>query len=233
MLAAIDALRAAKMPLSANLKFFLEGEEEAGSPNLARDARRRIATLLASDLWIFGDGPIDPRGLPRIALGARGVTGFPTDRVRAGDQPALRPLRQCRAESRRAACGAHRIDARRRTAASRSTASQRPPPSPAALALAREAFDTRGMLAAAGIGATESGLDYGESILRPVAQRHAASLWRRGRAAQRHRSRSDRRLRPPPRAGHDGRRAHARPSRRTCARRATRSSTRRRPRMSA
>jgi acetylornithine deacetylase/succinyl-diaminopimelate desuccinylase-like protein len=35
MLAALDALGAAKIPLSANLKFFLEGEEEQGSPNLA------------------------------------------------------------------------------------------------------------------------------------------------------------------------------------------------------
>jgi len=42
-----------------------------------------------------------------------------------------------------------------------------PPPPPAALALAKDAFDTAGMLATAGVGATESGLDYGSSILRP------------------------------------------------------------------
>ena len=42
-----------------------------------------------------------------------------------------------------------------------------PPPSPAAVELARTAFDTPGMLAAAGVGASESGLDYGEAILRP------------------------------------------------------------------
>src|SRR5262245_59900410 len=35
ILAALDALDAAKIPLSANLKFYLEGEEEAGSPHLA------------------------------------------------------------------------------------------------------------------------------------------------------------------------------------------------------
>ena len=75
MLAAIDALRAAGIPLSANLKLFLDGEEEAGSPNLARmlAAHRE---LLGSDLWIFGDGPIDPRGLPRAVLGVRGITTF-------------------------------------------------------------------------------------------------------------------------------------------------------------
>jgi acetylornithine deacetylase/succinyl-diaminopimelate desuccinylase-like protein len=70
MLAAIDALRAAGIPLSANLKFFLEGEEEAGSPNLARTLAAN-KDLLASDLWIFGDGPIDPRGLPRLSLVSR------------------------------------------------------------------------------------------------------------------------------------------------------------------
>ena len=75
MLAAVDALAAAKIPRSVNLKFFLEGEEEAGSPNLARTLAAH-RELLSSDLWIFGDGPIDPRGLPRIALGARGVMGF-------------------------------------------------------------------------------------------------------------------------------------------------------------
>ena len=35
MLTALDALNAAEIPLSVNIKFFLEGEEEAGSPNLA------------------------------------------------------------------------------------------------------------------------------------------------------------------------------------------------------
>jgi acetylornithine deacetylase/succinyl-diaminopimelate desuccinylase-like protein len=42
-----------------------------------------------------------------------------------------------------------------------------PPPSAETLALAKEAFDTPGILATAGIGASESGLDYGGSILRP------------------------------------------------------------------
>ena len=36
LLAALDALRARKIPLAANLKVIFEGEEEAGSPNLER-----------------------------------------------------------------------------------------------------------------------------------------------------------------------------------------------------
>ena len=166
MLAAIDALDAAKIPLSANLKVFLEGEEEAGSPNLART----LAThreLLASDLWIFGDGPIDPRGLPRLALGARGVVGFrltvhgPKTSLHSGHYGNVAPNPGARLAaliaSMRAADGRITIEG---LAA--------PPPSPPSLELARAAFDTAGMLASAGVGATESGLDYGESILRPA-----------------------------------------------------------------
>jgi acetylornithine deacetylase/succinyl-diaminopimelate desuccinylase-like protein len=166
ILAAIDALRAAKIPLSANLKFFLEGEEEAGSPNLARTLAAH-RELLAADLWIFGDGPIDPRGLSRIALGARGVMGFrltvygPATSLHSGHYGNVAPNPGARlaalVASMRAADGTIRVEGL-----------SAPPPSPAALALAQTAFDTPGMLAAAGIGAAESGLDYGESVLRPA-----------------------------------------------------------------
>lgn len=166
MLAALDALRAAGIPLSANLKFFLEGEEEAGSPNLARTLAANKA-LLASDLWIFGDGPIDPRGLPRLALGVRGITTFkltvygPVTSLHSGHYGNVAPNPAARVAeliaSMRAPDG--RITIAGLTA---------PPPTAAQLALGREAFDTEGMLGNAGIGATESGLDYGESILRPA-----------------------------------------------------------------
>ncbi|MDQ4079424.1 MAG: M20/M25/M40 family metallo-hydrolase, partial [Gemmatimonadota bacterium] len=57
MLAAVDALRAARIPLSVNLKFFFEGEEEAGSDHLEAMLRQH-AELLAADGWIFCDGPV-------------------------------------------------------------------------------------------------------------------------------------------------------------------------------
>ena len=165
MLAALDSLDAAKIPLSANLKFFLEGEEEAGSPNLARTLATHRERL-AADLWIFGDGPIDPRGLPRLALGARGVTGFrltvygPATSLHSGHYGNVAPNPGARLAaliaSMRGPDGGITIDG---LSAS--------PPSPATLELAASAFDTPGMLAAAGIGASESGLDYGASILRP------------------------------------------------------------------
>jgi len=165
MLAALDALDAAKIPLSANLKFFLEGEEEAGSPHLAGTLGAH-RDLLTSDLWIFGDGPIDPRGLPRLALGARGVMGFrltvygPATSLHSGHYGNFAPNPGARlatlVASMRAEDGRITIDGL-----------DAPPPSPAALELARTAFDTPGMLASAGVGASESGLDYGPSILRP------------------------------------------------------------------
>jgi len=165
MLAALDALGAAKIPLSANLKFFLEGEEEQGSPNLATTlgAHRE---LLKSDLWIFGDGPIDPRGLPRLALGARGVMPFsltiygPATALHSGHYGNVAPNPGARLA---ALITSMRAEDSRITIEGLAA----PPPSPAALALARSAFDTAGMLAAAGVGVSESGLDYGEAILRP------------------------------------------------------------------
>ncbi|HEX3865363.1 MAG TPA: M20/M25/M40 family metallo-hydrolase, partial [Gemmatimonadaceae bacterium] len=57
MLAALDALSAAHIPRSVNLKFFFEGEEEAGSGHL-REMLARNASLLSADAWLFGDGPI-------------------------------------------------------------------------------------------------------------------------------------------------------------------------------
>ncbi len=74
MLTALDALRANQIAPSVNLKFFLEGEEEAGSLNL-----RRILTtyreLLTADFWIFGDGPVHQSGAAQVVFGVRGVIG--------------------------------------------------------------------------------------------------------------------------------------------------------------
>jgi acetylornithine deacetylase/succinyl-diaminopimelate desuccinylase-like protein len=166
MLAAIDALRAADIPLSANIKFFLEGEEEQGSPNLARtlEAHR---DALASDLWIFGDGPIDPRGLPRVVLGVRGVASFritvygAASGLHSGHYGNVAPNPGARLAhliaSMRAPDGTILVDGL-----------DADPPSREALALARDGFDSEGMLAGAQIAEAESGQSYGESILRPA-----------------------------------------------------------------
>ncbi len=73
-LAALDALRAADIRPSVNLKFYFEGEEEAGSPHL-RDALMRHRELLDADLWIFGDGPVHQSRKQQVVFGVRGVMG--------------------------------------------------------------------------------------------------------------------------------------------------------------
>ncbi len=75
ILHAIDALRASGTPLSVNLKFFFEGEEEAGSANL-RAMLTKHRSLLEADFWIFGDGPVHQTRAPQAVFGVRGVTGL-------------------------------------------------------------------------------------------------------------------------------------------------------------
>ena len=75
MMAAIDALRAKNVPLAVNLKFILEGEEEAGSTHLQQTLRLH-KNLLGADLLITGDGPIHPSGRPLIFFGNRGDIGL-------------------------------------------------------------------------------------------------------------------------------------------------------------
>jgi acetylornithine deacetylase/succinyl-diaminopimelate desuccinylase-like protein len=72
MLAALDALKAANQKPSVNLKFFFDGEEEAGSPNLA-DIVNRNAALLQADIWLCADGPVHQTRRPLLYFGARGI----------------------------------------------------------------------------------------------------------------------------------------------------------------
>jgi acetylornithine deacetylase/succinyl-diaminopimelate desuccinylase-like protein len=75
ILKAFEALRATKIQPSVNLKFFFEGEEEAGSTNL-KDIILRNKDLLRSDAWIICDGPVHQSGRKQIVFGVRGVTSI-------------------------------------------------------------------------------------------------------------------------------------------------------------
>jgi acetylornithine deacetylase/succinyl-diaminopimelate desuccinylase-like protein len=75
LLAALDALDAAGEPLSVNLKLFLEGEEEAGSPHL-RAMLTQHRDLLDADLWLFCDGPVHQSRRLQLSYGVRGAFGF-------------------------------------------------------------------------------------------------------------------------------------------------------------
>ena len=78
--AGIDAILNAYTAISksglmpgCNIKFFFEGEEEAGSIHL-NEVLEKYKTLLQSDLWIICDGPVHQSGKKQIVFGVRGDT---------------------------------------------------------------------------------------------------------------------------------------------------------------
>jgi acetylornithine deacetylase/succinyl-diaminopimelate desuccinylase-like protein len=72
IMAAVDAIRAAGLTLKSNVKFVFEGEEEAGSPHLAKMLSAN-KTLLAGDVWLMCDGPVHQTRRQLIYFGARDV----------------------------------------------------------------------------------------------------------------------------------------------------------------
>jgi acetylornithine deacetylase/succinyl-diaminopimelate desuccinylase-like protein len=71
VLAAVDALDAAGVAPSVNVRVILDGEEEAGSPNLV-PAIGLYHDKLEADLMLILDAPLHPVGRPTVAYGARG-----------------------------------------------------------------------------------------------------------------------------------------------------------------
>ncbi|HEY7544216.1 MAG TPA: M20/M25/M40 family metallo-hydrolase [Blastocatellia bacterium] len=72
LMIALDALKASGKPLTSNIKFLFEGEEEAGSLHLEEIVKRN-AGLLKADAWICADGPVHQTRRPLIYFGVRGV----------------------------------------------------------------------------------------------------------------------------------------------------------------
>jgi acetylornithine deacetylase/succinyl-diaminopimelate desuccinylase-like protein len=72
MLAALDALRATNEKPSVNLRFVFEGEEEAGSPHLARYLEQ-YPQVLRPDAWVLCDGPVHQSRRMELFFGARGT----------------------------------------------------------------------------------------------------------------------------------------------------------------
>jgi acetylornithine deacetylase/succinyl-diaminopimelate desuccinylase-like protein len=73
ILTAFDALKANGIPPTSNIKFFFEGEEEAGSPHLGEIISLH-KDLLESDAWIICDGPVHQSGRKQAVFGVRGDT---------------------------------------------------------------------------------------------------------------------------------------------------------------
>jgi acetylornithine deacetylase/succinyl-diaminopimelate desuccinylase-like protein len=73
--AALDFLKDEKTPLSVNVKFLFEGEEEAGSPHL-RAFLQKYRKLFQADALFICDGPTDQSGRMQLDFGARGTMGL-------------------------------------------------------------------------------------------------------------------------------------------------------------
>jgi acetylornithine deacetylase/succinyl-diaminopimelate desuccinylase-like protein len=71
ILTAFDALIAKGIKPTVNIKFFFEGEEEAGSPNL-KEILTRHKDLLKADAFIVCDGPVHQSGRKQVVFGVRG-----------------------------------------------------------------------------------------------------------------------------------------------------------------
>jgi len=74
MLAALDAMKGQRLAPSVNVKFYLDGEEEAGNDHLG-ELRRAHKDSLRADGWRFFDGPMHVSGAPQIVTGVTGVDG--------------------------------------------------------------------------------------------------------------------------------------------------------------
>ena len=71
ILNAYTALKEAGIQPKVNIKFFFEGEEEAGSDHLYEILQSNKA-LLAANLWVICDGPVHQSGRKQIVFGVRG-----------------------------------------------------------------------------------------------------------------------------------------------------------------
>jgi acetylornithine deacetylase/succinyl-diaminopimelate desuccinylase-like protein len=69
----LDALAASDIDLSVNLKLLLDGEEERGSPTVAKIIDDN-STLFDADLLLFCDGPMHQSRRTQLVFGVRGST---------------------------------------------------------------------------------------------------------------------------------------------------------------
>lgn len=75
LLTALDFFKENNIKLTSNIKLFLDGEEEAGSPHL-QQYLNRYGDRITGDLFLFLDGPVHQSGKPQVVFGVRGSTGM-------------------------------------------------------------------------------------------------------------------------------------------------------------
>jgi len=66
-------LKALNIKPTVNIKFFFEGEEEAGSPNLEAFLEL-YKNKLSANMWVICDGPVHQSGKKQLVMGVRGDT---------------------------------------------------------------------------------------------------------------------------------------------------------------
>ena len=71
-LSALDALDAANIPLTSNIRVIMEGDEEAGSPGLEAMVRAH-GDRIRGDALLLVDGPRHASDRPTLSFGARGI----------------------------------------------------------------------------------------------------------------------------------------------------------------
>lgn len=73
LLPVLEAFEQAGTPITSNLIFFFEGEEEASSPHLRTFLERYRELFEPIDIWLFMDGPAHQSGRPQLTFGVRGT----------------------------------------------------------------------------------------------------------------------------------------------------------------
>jgi acetylornithine deacetylase/succinyl-diaminopimelate desuccinylase-like protein len=73
ILSAVAVLQASGVTPTSNLKFFFEGEEEAGSAHISEIITKH-QQLLQADAWLICDGPVHQSGRKQVVFGVRGDT---------------------------------------------------------------------------------------------------------------------------------------------------------------
>ena len=70
---AYASIESLKLKPTVNIKFFFEGEEEAGSTHL-EEVLTKYKSILSSDMWVICDGPVHQSGKKQVVFGVRGDT---------------------------------------------------------------------------------------------------------------------------------------------------------------
>ncbi len=75
MAIALDAIKALGLKHQSNIRFFFEGEEEAGSTHLTEYLNAN-KELVKGDLWLICDGPVHQNRQQSVVFGVRGATNL-------------------------------------------------------------------------------------------------------------------------------------------------------------